>query len=69
MVRPTGVARVDIRVEPDGSGRVVILEETPTDGPFARLPRLITDPILMLRNGLSLPRLRHEVEQRATVSS
>jgi uncharacterized protein YndB with AHSA1/START domain len=67
--RPSGVARVDIRVEPDGSGSVVTLEETPTGGPFARMPRFITDPILTLRNGLSLRRLRHEVERRATLSS
>jgi uncharacterized protein YndB with AHSA1/START domain len=67
--RPTGVAQVDIRVAPDGSGSVVTLEETPTDGPFGRLPRLITDPTLMLRNALSLQRLRHEVERRATLSS
>jgi uncharacterized protein YndB with AHSA1/START domain len=67
--RPTGVARVDIRIEPDGSGSVVTLEETPTDGPLARLPRFITDPVLGLRNGLSLPRLRREIERRATLSS
>jgi uncharacterized protein YndB with AHSA1/START domain len=67
--RPTGVARVDIRVEPDGPGSVVTLEETPTDGPIARVPRILTDPILALRNALSLQRLRHEVERRATLKS
>jgi uncharacterized protein YndB with AHSA1/START domain len=64
--RPTGVARVEIDVVSDGSETVVSLEETPTDGPAAWLPRLVTDPALSLRNALSLQRLRHEIESTAS---
>jgi hypothetical protein len=63
--RPTGIAHVDIRVLPEGSGSTITLEETPTGGPFAFLPHLITEPSLTLRNALSLQRLRHEVERLA----
>ena len=65
--RPTGVARVEIMVEPVAGGSRVILEETPTDGFLARLPRGLTDPVLALRNALSLQRFRHEVERRSPV--
>ena len=60
--RPTGKASVAIDVAPDGSGRVVTLEESPIAGPATWLPRIVVDPILTLRNALSLQRLRHEVE-------
>jgi hypothetical protein len=66
--RPTGIAHVDIRVLAEHSGSTIILEETPTGGPFALMPRLITDPLLMLRNALSLQRLRHEVETLAELA-
>jgi hypothetical protein len=61
--RPTGIARVDIQVNPGDSGSTIVIEETPISGPIARLPRLIIDPLLALRNALSLQRLRHEVER------
>ena len=41
---------------------VVTLNESPTAGPATWLPRLVVEPILTLRNALSLQRLRHEVE-------
>ena len=63
--RPAGVAVVDIRVRPDGDGSEIAIEETPTDGPLARLPRVVTEPVLSLRNALSLWRLRRELEDRA----
>jgi uncharacterized protein YndB with AHSA1/START domain len=63
--RPTGIAQVEMRVLPRGSGSTIVMDETPTGGPFAFLPRLITDPLLTLRNALSLRRLRHEVERSA----
>lgn len=62
--RPTGVARVDITVAATGAGSELTIEETPLRGPFSRLPRVVTDPMLTLRNGVSLQRLRHEVERR-----
>ena len=63
--RPTGVARVEIRVAPGSAGSTIVLEETPTDGPVSRLPRFIIEPLLTLRNAISLQRLRHEVERLA----
>ncbi len=60
--RPTGVARVDIDIVADGDGSLVTIVETPTRGPVSRLPKLMIDPMLKLRNALSLQRLRHEVE-------
>jgi uncharacterized protein YndB with AHSA1/START domain len=67
--RPTGVARVDIQVEPDGPASRVTIDETPTGGPLLHLPRLVSEPALKLRNALSLQRLRHEIERRAGSSS
>ncbi len=66
--RPTGVAKVEITVEPVAGGSRVTLEETPTDGFLAHLPRWLTDPALALRNALSLRRFRHEVERRSPVA-
>jgi hypothetical protein len=63
--RPSGVARVDIRVAPTDEGSTVTLEEVATGGPMRRVPRFLLDPLLTLRNAISLQRLRHEVEQRA----
>jgi uncharacterized protein YndB with AHSA1/START domain len=63
--RPTGIARVEIDVAPEGDGSVVTLVESPTGGPISVLPRLVTDPLLFGRNAISLQRLRHEVERRA----
>jgi uncharacterized protein YndB with AHSA1/START domain len=62
--RPAGEATVDIEVVPDGAGSVVHLTETPARGLFARLPRLLTDPPVHLRNDLSLRRLRRLAERR-----
>jgi uncharacterized protein YndB with AHSA1/START domain len=62
--RPAGEATVDIDVEPEGSGSVVHLTETPARGLFARVPRLLTDPLVHVRNELSLRRLRRLVERR-----
>lgn len=60
--RPTGVASVAIEVTPDGAGSVLTLDEEPIAGPATWLPRLVVEPILSVRNALSLQRLRHEVE-------
>lgn len=63
--RPTGIARVELDIERDGDQCVVTMSETPTAGPASKLPGVVTDPALHLRNALSLQRLRHEVERRA----
>ena len=67
--RPTGIARVEIDVTPNDTSSTVVIDETPTGGPITRVPRFITDPLLTLRNALSLQRLRHEVERRAATAS
>jgi uncharacterized protein YndB with AHSA1/START domain len=64
--RPAGVAEVTIEVAPDGGGATIDITETPTSGPLTKLPRFVVEPLLMLRNALSLQRLRHEIE-RTTV--
>jgi uncharacterized protein YndB with AHSA1/START domain len=67
--RPTGVARVEITVEPVAGGSRVTLVETPTEGLFARMPRWLSDPALSLRNALSLRRFQHVVERRSPVAA
>jgi uncharacterized protein YndB with AHSA1/START domain len=62
--RPSGVARVEIDVARDGDGSLVTIFESLTSGPVSFLPRLIINPLLSVRNALSLQRLRHEVERR-----
>jgi nicotinamide-nucleotide amidase len=62
--RPVGVAIVDLRLTPVGGGTRVDIEEQPREGPFARIPGLVTEPLLSVRNALSLTRLRDEVERR-----
>jgi hypothetical protein len=62
--RPMGVARVDIDVAPDAEDTVVTICESPISGPASRIPRMLTDPVLAIRNAVSLQRLRHEVERR-----
>lgn len=66
--RPTGVAWVRISVERDGPESVVVFEERPRSGPFRKIPRFATDPVLTARNALSLRRLRRVVERRAASS-
>jgi uncharacterized protein YndB with AHSA1/START domain len=61
--RPTGVARVTLDVVDAGSATEIVMEETPISGPVSRLPRWFTEPLLSLRNALSLQRLRHEIER------
>ena len=67
--RPTGVARVEITVEPVGDGSRVTLVEIPTDGFFVRVPRWLSDPALSLRNVVSLRRFERLVERRSRVAA
>ena len=53
--RPTGIARVDIRITEHDGGHEVTIEETPTGGLFAHLPRIFTDPPLTVRNAHLMP--------------
>ena len=63
--RPAGVAHVHIALETADEGSRVTLEETPQEGPAARLPRLVVEPMLRARNAVSLRRLRREVLRRS----
>jgi len=64
--RPTGVARVAITVEVDGDESVVTISEEPISGPAAHLPAFVVEPLLTVRNALSMQRFRHEVERRSS---
>ena len=61
--RPTGVARVEVQVEPGPSGSTITVTEAPIRGPVTLLPRFIVEPLLTIRNAISLYRLRREAER------
>ena len=61
--RPTGVARVEIEVDPEGAGSTIRMIETPIRGPVSMLPRFLIDPLLTIRNAISLQRLGREAER------
>jgi uncharacterized protein YndB with AHSA1/START domain len=63
--RPFGVAEVEIELEPVGEGATrVVLRETATAGPTARLPKPISDAAFAIRNAVSLRRLDGLVRKR-----
>lgn len=64
--RPTGVARVEITVQAEAEGSRITLTESPTAGPVRRVPRMITDPVFLARNALSLRRLRGLIDPRTS---
>ena len=55
--RPVGTERVLIEVVPRGKGCLVRMEEDAITGIAARIPTLITDPVLWVRNREALRRL------------
>jgi len=61
--RPTGVARVTLDVHATSEGSTITMYEEPVSGPAARIPKLLLDPVLTLRNAVALCRLRHQVER------
>jgi hypothetical protein len=61
--RPAGVAEVEIDVVPHADGSTIVMVERPISGPLAKVPGFLLEPLLKLRNALSLQRLRHEIEQ------
>lgn len=66
---PMGAARVELTIEPRGSGCTVLIRETPVSGPAAWLRDLI-EPLLFLRNRETLRRLallaEHDAGRRPT---
>lgn len=65
-VRPAGVARVVLTLDPaPEGGTTVVMEEEMTDGPAAAVPDVVADPLLDLRNAESLRRLKNLAERRA----
>jgi uncharacterized protein YndB with AHSA1/START domain len=64
--RPAGVAHVKLRVKQLRRGRArITMTERITGGPLRRVPRILTDPAIGLRNVWSLRRLRRVIEARA----
>jgi uncharacterized protein YndB with AHSA1/START domain len=64
--RPAGWATVTITVRPHAAGSQLELEELPTGGPVQSVRGRALDTATHLRNTISLQRLRHLIEQRAT---
>lgn len=72
---PIGEARVVIEVRPHGDGCVVRMTEYAVRGPVQYVPRMLTDPLIDLRNREALRRLGYlaegqwqndETEERST---
>jgi uncharacterized protein YndB with AHSA1/START domain len=64
-VGPVGTARVTILVEARAGGTHVTVLEEPVGGVLRTLPRPLLDPLVGLRNRLSLARLRELVAEQA----
>ena len=62
---PTGEGRIVIRVEPEGDGTLVSIEEWASSGPAAKVPQALLDPPLHARNAEALKRLAYLAESRA----
>jgi uncharacterized protein YndB with AHSA1/START domain len=60
--RPLVIARVDIRIEPQDGGTLVVLDETATGGLLGALPREVSDTPIYLRNRETVRRLKRLAE-------
>lgn len=67
-LRPFATARVELQFEERDGAIAAVIDEQLVDGPLARLPRLLSDPLLKGRNIETLRRLRSLVERRRAVS-
>jgi uncharacterized protein YndB with AHSA1/START domain len=65
---PVGEARVDITVEPDGTGSRVVMAEAPTHGAARLLDNPLQRWVLAARNRESLARLAALAEHRRELS-
>lgn len=61
---PLGEARVTIDVKPRGAGCVVRIQEEASAGPGRWLPKVLTEPMLYVRNAETLHRLAYLAEGR-----
>jgi Polyketide cyclase / dehydrase and lipid transport len=62
---PSGEARVDIHLRPNGTGTEVVIEEDAENGPATLVPKPLRDPALKWRNVESLRRLAYLAERRS----
>jgi uncharacterized protein YndB with AHSA1/START domain len=60
--RPILVARVDVQLEPEDGGTRIVLDEEPVGGLAATAPESMTDPMIHLRNGEAVRRLKRLAE-------
>jgi uncharacterized protein YndB with AHSA1/START domain len=61
---PVGEARVEVTIEADGDGSMVVMSEAPTDGPGRWLHNPVQEALLRRRNVESLERLADIAEKR-----
>jgi uncharacterized protein YndB with AHSA1/START domain len=61
-VRPMVVVHVSVTLEPEDGGTRVVLEEWPTGGLAAALPRLVNDAVIGVRNAESVRRIKRLTE-------
>lgn len=59
---PIGEARISVEVRPHREGCVVRMHESAVRGPLQHVPRLLTDPLIDLRNREALHRLAYLAE-------
>lgn len=64
--RPLGTAMVSLHIEPDGKGSLVRMTEKPGDSLTATVFNFFTDPLVRIRNTISLHRLAELAEGRAS---
>jgi uncharacterized protein YndB with AHSA1/START domain len=60
--RPLVVARVDVRLEPDGESTRIVLEEHVVGGLARLAPDVVNEPLLRLRNAAGVRRLERLAE-------
>jgi uncharacterized protein YndB with AHSA1/START domain len=63
---PAGEATVDLELQPDGSGTLVIMREDASAGPAKLMPKPLRAVGLVARNRESLRRLAYLAEHRST---
>lgn len=61
-IRPIGIARVEITLQPSNTGTIVTMMETPINGPLRWLPQRPLTALIRARNNRSLHRLATLIE-------